>query len=117
MASNFNLLCSLHLLLSTPFCLHVSLERNINFVHEISHVKYNASRKFLRRNIFVRKRIAENFSHELFGIEINVDENKANCGMCDPSSRRAVRELFALSLSSLHFTIIIHYPHYTCAHV
>ena len=31
MANNFNLLRSLHLLLSTNFCLHVSLERNINF--------------------------------------------------------------------------------------
>ena len=60
------------------FCLHVSLERNINFVHEISRVKYNAFRKFSARNIFVRKRNDKNFSHELFGIEINAHENKAD---------------------------------------
>ena len=62
MANNFNLLRSLHLLLSTSFCLHVSLKWNINFVHEISHVKYKAFRKFLGQTIFVRKRINENFS-------------------------------------------------------
>ena len=59
------LLRSLHLLLATPFCLHSSFEQNINFVHEISHVKYI-------------KRIDKNFSHELFGIEINENKNKAN---------------------------------------
>ena len=32
-----------------------------------------------RDNIFGRKRI-ENFSHELFGIEINANENKAHYG-------------------------------------
>ena len=78
MINNFTLLCSLHLLLSTAFCLHVSLERNINFVHNISLVKYNAFRKFLARNIFVRKRNDDNFSHELFRTEINANENKAN---------------------------------------
>ena len=43
-------------------------------------VKYNAFRKFSPQNIFVRKRNDENFSHELFGIEINANENKANYG-------------------------------------
>ena len=76
MANSFNLLRFLHLLLSTSFCLHVSLEQNINFVHEISHVKYNAFRKFSGQNIFIRKRIDNNFSHELFGIEINANEIK-----------------------------------------
>ena len=80
MANNFNLLRSLHLLLSTAFCLHVSLKRNINFVHEISRVKYNAFRKFSAQNIFGRKLNDKNFSHELFGIEINTNENKANYG-------------------------------------
>ena len=81
MANNFNLLCFLHLLLSTSFCLHVSLKRNINFIHEISRAKYNTFRKFSGLNIFVRKRIGENVSHELFGIEINSNENKANYGI------------------------------------
>ena len=68
------------LLLFTSFCLHVSLERNINFIHEISHMKYNAIRKFLGQNIFIRKRIAKNFYPELFGIEIKANENKVNYG-------------------------------------
>ena len=80
MAYNIALLRSFHLLLSTSFCLHVSLQRNINFVYEISLVKYDAFRKFSARNIFARKRNDENFSHELFGIEINANENKANYG-------------------------------------
>ena len=63
--------------MSTSFCLHVSLERNINFVHEISHVEYNAFRKFSGQNIFVRF-MEEKFSHKLFGIEISVNKNKAN---------------------------------------
>ena len=92
MASNFNFLRSLHLLLSTPFCLHVSLERNINFAHEISYVKYNAFRKFSGQNIFVRKHIGENFSHKLFGIEINADENKANYGMYDEKSTHVLAD-------------------------
>ena len=61
MANNFTLLHSLHLLLSTSFCLHVSLKRNINFVHEISHVEYNAFIKFSARNTFGRKRNDNNF--------------------------------------------------------
>ena len=81
MANNFTHLCSLHLLLSTSFCLHVSLEQNINFVHEISLVKYSAFRKFSARYIFVKKRNAEKFSHELFGIEANANENKVNYGI------------------------------------
>ena len=76
--ANFNILRSLHLLLSTHFCLHVSLERNINFAHEISRVKYDVFRLFSGGNIFVRKRIDKNFSNELFGIEIHANENKAN---------------------------------------
>ena len=82
MANNFTLLRPLHLLLPTcvctSFCLHVSLEWNIKFVHEISRIKYNAVGKFSAQNIFIRKRIDENFSHELFEIEINANENKAN---------------------------------------
>ena len=78
MANNFALLRSFHLLLSTSFCLHVSLERNINLVYEISRVKYNAFRKFSAQNIFVRKHNDQKFSHKLFEIEINVNENKAN---------------------------------------
>ena len=80
MANNFNLVHSLHLLLSTSICLHVSLERNINFVHEISHVKYNAFRKFLGLNIFGRKGYDKNFLCKLFGFETNANENKANYG-------------------------------------
>ena len=90
MANNFNLIRSLHLLLSTSFFLHVSLKRNINFVHEISYVKYNALRKFLPRNIFVRKRNDENFAHKLFGIEINANKNRANYGN---SNRACVADL------------------------
>ena len=78
MANNFNLFRSLHLLLYTSFCLHVSLKRNINFVHEISRLKYNVFKKFLPRNIFVSECNGENFSHRLFGIEIKANENKAN---------------------------------------
>ena len=83
MVNNFTLLRSLYLLLSKSFCLHVSLERNINFVmHEVSRVKYNKFRNFSARNSFLTKRIDDNFSHELFGIEINPIENKTNYGMC-----------------------------------
>ena len=70
MANNFTFLHSLHLLLFTSFCLHVSLERNINFVNEILRLKYNAFRKFLAQNIFVRKHNDENFSHKLFGMKL-----------------------------------------------
>ena len=84
MANNFALLRSLHLLLSTCFCLHVSLERNINFVHEISRVKYNAFGKFSAQNIFSIKRSDEKFSHELFGIEINAKEHEANYRITKP---------------------------------
>ena len=61
MANNFALLRSFHLLLSTSFCLHVSLEWSINFVYEILLMKYNDLRKFSARNIFVRKRNDEIF--------------------------------------------------------
>ena len=81
MANNFTLLHSLHLPLSASFCLHFTHERNINFVHEISHIKYNAFRKFSAQNIFGTKCNDKDFSHELFGIEINVNENKANYGI------------------------------------
>ena len=80
MANNFTLLCSLHLLLSTSFCLHASLERNINFVHEVLRVKCNAFKKFLAGNIFVRRNY-DNFSHKSFGNETNGNENKANYGI------------------------------------
>ena len=80
MVDIFTLLRSLHLLLSTSFCLLVGFEWNINFIHEILCVKYNTFRKFLAQNIFVRKRNDENFSHELFGTEINANKNKANYG-------------------------------------
>ena len=80
-ANNFTYLRSFHLLLSTFFCLHVNLKWNINFVYKISHVKYNTFRKFSARNIFIRKRNDENFAHELFGIEINANENKTNYGI------------------------------------
>ena len=63
------------------FCLHVSLKRNINIVHEILHVKYNDFRKFSEQNIFITKRNEKNFSHKLFGIEINANENEANYGI------------------------------------
>ena len=43
--------------------------------------KNKAFRKFSVRNIFVRERDDDNFSHELFGIEINANENKANYGI------------------------------------
>ena len=67
MANNFALLRSFHLLLSTSLSSHdVSLQRNINFVYEISRRKYNAFRKFSPRNIFVRIRNDENFWHEIF---------------------------------------------------
>ena len=78
MANNFTLLRPLHLLLSTSFCLNVSLERNINLVHEILRVKYNTFRKFSPRNIFAAKRNDEKFSRELFVIGTNTNENKAN---------------------------------------
>ena len=79
MANNFTLLCSLHLLLSSCFCLRVSLEQNINLVHEILFMKY-AFKKSSAQNIFGRKHNDENFSHELFGIEMNANENKAKYG-------------------------------------
>ena len=78
MANNLNLLRSLHLLLSTFFCLHRWASNGIS----ISRVKYNALRKFSGQNIFVIKRIDENFLRQLFGIEINANENKANYGIC-----------------------------------
>ena len=82
MANNFTLLCSLHLLPSASFRLHVSLEWNINFVHEISCVKkIQCLQKFSAQNIFGQKHNAKNFSHELFGTEINTNENKANYAM------------------------------------
>ena len=66
------------LLLFPSFCLHGSLKRNINFVCEISGVKYNAFTKFSAQNIFVSKCNDENFWRELFGIENSVNENNAN---------------------------------------
>ena len=61
----------------TSFLLHVnvSLKRNMNFVHDISPVKYNAFKKFP-----VQMCNDKNFSHKLFGIEINLIENKENYG-------------------------------------
>ena len=44
-------------------------------------VKNKVFRKFLARNFFGRERDDENFSHALFGIEINAKENKANYGI------------------------------------
>ena len=70
MANNFTLLGSLHLLLSTSFCSHVSLERNIKFGHEFRTWNIMPSVNFLSRNIFFRKRSDNNFSHKFFGIEI-----------------------------------------------
>ena len=44
-------------------------------------MKYDTFREFSAQNIFVKKRKDENFSHKLFGIEINANENKANYGI------------------------------------
>ena len=76
MANNFNLLRSLYLLLLTSFCLHVSLKRNINFVHEISGAKYNELRKFLSQNIFARKRNDENFHTNYLELQLTVTKIK-----------------------------------------
>ena len=75
----FTLLHPVHLLLSTSFCLHVGLERNINFVHELRAWNTIPTKNFHHKTI-VRKRNVEKVSHELFGIEINVNEGKANYG-------------------------------------
>ena len=56
MANNCTLLRSLYLLLSTSFCLHISLEQNINFVHEFRTWNIIYSVNFLSQNILVRKR-------------------------------------------------------------
>ena len=76
---------SISFVLFTFHCLHLFVymlasNRNMNFVHEISRVKYTASRKFSGQNIFGIKRNDKNFSHKLFGIQINTNENKAKYG-------------------------------------
>ena len=91
MANYLTLPLSLHLLLSTSFCLHVSLEWNINIIHDISRVKYNAFRKFPAQNILATKCNDKNFLHKLFEIEINTNENKANYSM----SLQKVHHVFA----------------------
>ena len=46
---------------------------SMNFAREI-----NPFKNFSLRNLFIRKRNDKNFSQDLFGVEINANENKAN---------------------------------------
>ena len=75
-----NTCVSLHLLLSTSFCLYDSLERKIG--HQLRPwilcVKNKLFRKFSPQNIFVREHNDDNFLRELFGIENNANKNEAN---------------------------------------
>ena len=80
-----NKITSLSFVLFTCCCPHLLIcmlasngisASSMNFAREI-----NAFKKFSARNFFVRKRNDESFPRELFGVEINANENKANYGM------------------------------------
>ena len=77
--NNFTLLCSLHLPLSTTFCLHVSLERNID--HEFRAWNKKPSKNF-RHEIFSSENMTTIFCTNYFGVEINANENKQITVLC-----------------------------------
>ena len=71
---------SLHLLLSTSFCLHDSLERNVNFVHKFRTWKITHWENFRHKMYSSENVIAKIFLRELVGIKITANEIKVNYG-------------------------------------
>ena len=92
MANNFTLLRSLHLLLlSTSFCLHVSLEWNINFIHKISSRDNFWCKIFSLEN--VTKRIFRTNNMELKLTQTRIMQFTVCVGYLKPGNRHVVNLL------------------------